>query len=296
MGIGQKAYGALRARVPAGLRSSVAGGVEAVGVATSRLRVLPSFLIVGAQRCGTNSLYEYLVEHPAVGRAMPGQEVHFFDTSFLRGLAWYRGHFPTRLWVRSAAGRVGCPAVTGESSPYYMFHPLAPERIASTLPGVRLIVLLRNPVDRAYSHFHHERSRGNEPLGFEEALDREAERLEGEVERILAEPTYNSFSHQHHAYLARGVYADQLEVLYSLFPEDRISIILSERLFSEPQRIEAEVLEFLGLPPGAPRGYERHNAGQYTEMPAGLRRRLADHFTDSNHRLAGILGTDPPWA
>lgn len=296
MGIGQQAYGGLRSRVPAGLRSSVAGSVEAVGVSTSGLRSLPAFLIVGGQRCGTNSLYEYLVEHPAIARAMPQQEVHFFDTNFSRGLSWYRGHFPTRLWLRATEARAGCAAVTGESSPYYMFHPLAPERIASTLPDVRLIVLLRDPVDRAYSHFHHERSRGNETLGFEEALDREPERLQGEVERILADPGYNSFSHQHHSYLARGVYADQLQVLSSLFPQDRISTVLSERLFSEPQQVESEVLDFLGLPPGTPRAHGRHNAGRYTEMPAPLRRRLADHFADSNHRLASLLGSDPAWS
>ncbi len=296
MRIGQKAYGALRTRVPVSLRSSIAGGVEAVGVSTSSLRVLPTFLIVGGQRCGTNSLYEYLIEHPAVGRALPGQEVHFFDSAFGRGLDWYRGHFPTRLWMRSAEARAGCPAVTGESSPYYMFHPLAPERIARTLPEARLIALLRDPVDRAYSHFHHERARGNEPLGFEEALDREAERLEGEVDRILADPTYNSFSHQHFSYQARGAYADQLQVLSSLFPPNQLLIVVSERLFSEPESVEAEVVEFLGLPPATPRVYERHNAGRYTEMPPSLRRRLADHFASSNDRLAGILGADPPWS
>ncbi len=296
MGIGQQTYGALRARVPSGFRSSIADGVEAVGVSTSGWRVLPSFVIVGGQRCGTNSLYEYLVEHPAVGRALPQQEVHFFDTSFWRGPDWYRGHFPTRLWMRATEARAGHPAMTGESSPYYMFHPLAPQRIAATLPDVRLIVLLRNPVERAYSQFHHERSNGNEALGFEEALDREPERLAGEVERILGDPRYNSFSHQHHSYLARGHYADQLETLYASFPQERISIVISERLFSEPDRVESEVLDFLGLPPVASRSYGRHNAGRYTEMPASLRRRLTEHFEESNHRLAGMLGIDPPWS
>lgn len=296
MGIGEQAYGALRARVPTSLRASVAGGVEAVGVSTSALRTLPAFLIVGGQRCGTNSLYEYLAAHPAVSRALPGQEVHYFDTNFAEGLGWYRGHFPTRLWMRAAEARAGRPAISGESSPYYMFHPLAPQRIAATLPGVRLLVLLRDPVDRAYSQFHHERSNGNETLEFEAALDRESERLEGEVGRIIADPGYNSFSHQHHSYTARGLYADQLDVLRSLFPEERMSFVLSERLFEEPQQVEAEVLSFLGLPSRASGDYGRHNAGRYTEMPAALRQRLADRFADSNHRVAGILGSDPHWS
>jgi hypothetical protein len=296
LGIGQQAYGALRDRVPTNLRASVAGGVEAVGISTSSLRTLPTFLIVGGQRCGTNSLYEYLAAHPAIGRALPGQEVHYFDTNFTEGLSWYRGHFPTRLWLRAAEARAGCPAITGESSPYYMFHPLAPQRIATTLPRVRVLVLLRDPVDRAYSQFHHERANGNETLGFEEALDRESERLDGEVERIVADHRYNSFSHQHHSYVARGQYADQLGVLRSLFPAERMSIVLSERLFQEPKQVEEEVLAFLGPPARTSGTYARHNAGRYTEMPAALRHRLAARFADSNHRVAGILGFDPHWS
>jgi hypothetical protein len=112
----------------------------------------------------------------------------------------------------------------------------------------------------------------------------------------LRDPRYNSFSHQHHSYLARGHYADQLETLYASFPKDRVSVVLSERLFSEPQKVEGEVLDFLGLPPVASRSYGRHNAGRYVEMPSALRRRLSDHFEGSNHRLAGMLDTDPPWS
>lgn len=291
----QRAYGALRSRIPPRFRLAAADGVEAMGVATSGLRVLPTFLIVGGQRCGTNSLYEYLVDHPAVGRALPGQEVHYFDVGYDHGLDWYRGHFPTRLWMRSAEARSGCRPLTGESSPYYMFHPLAPERILRTLPDVRLLVLLRNPVDRAHSHYHHERSRGHESLGFEEALERESARLAGEAERIRLDPSYTSFNHQHFSYLARGAYADQLDVLYSMFPSDHILVVLSESLFSAPGNVRADVLEFLRLPARSREGYKQHNAGVYSEMSGGLRRRLAHHFAASNHSLSRFLGVDPPW-
>jgi hypothetical protein len=96
--------------------------------------------------------------------------------------------------------------------------------------------------------------------------------------------------------VARGQYADQLAVLRSLFPAERLSVILSERLFREPKQVEEEVLSFLGLPPRTSGTYRRHNAGRYTEMPAALRHRLADRFADSNHRVAGILGFDPHWS
>ncbi|HEX7247336.1 MAG TPA: sulfotransferase domain-containing protein [Actinomycetota bacterium] len=292
----ERTYRMIRSRVPRALRTGAASGAEAVGVATSGLRVLPSFVIVGGQRCGTNSLYEYLVDHPAVGRAMPGQEVHFFDTSFDRGLDWYRAHFPTRLWMRAARARTGVEPQTGESSPYYMFHPLAPGRIAATLPEVRIIVLLRNPVDRAISHFHHERSRGHEPLErLSEAIAREPERLAGEAARIVAEPGYRSPAHQRFSYVARGQYADQLATILELFEPGRVLVVVSERLFGEPEAVLAEVQEFLGLPVRLGGEYERHNAGSYRDIDATLRRSLAGRFSGSNERVAAMLGVDPPW-
>jgi hypothetical protein len=286
----------MRARVPRDWRGTLADAVERFGEVTGGSRILPSFLIVGGQRCGTNSLYAYLLEHPAVMRALPHQEVHYFDLHHDRGLRWYRGHFPTMAWARVTGARTGHPALTGESSPYYMFHPLAPERIAATLPGARLLVLLRDPVDRAYSQFHHERSRGNESLGFEDALEHEAARLEGEEDRIRREPGYVSFSHQHHSYLSRGRYADQLETVFAAIPRDHVAVVVSERLFAEPETVESEVLDFLGLPPASDRPHGRHNAGRYDEMPPALRRRLADHFAEPNHRLAAMLGCDLPWS
>ena len=291
----ERAYRAIRAGVPPGLRARAATSAEAVGIATSALRVLPSFVIAGGQRCDTNSLYEYLVDHPAVGRAMPGQEVHYFDVAFDRGLDWYRGHFPTRMWMRTARARTGVRPLAGESSPYYMFHPSAMERIASTLPDARIVVLLRNPVDRAISHFHHVRSRGHEPLELSEAIEREPERLEGEAERLVRDPSYHSFRHQHFSYVARGQYADQLDSISGLFPPEHVSVVVSERLFSEPETVHAEVQEFLGLPVRKRRHYERHNAGRYTDVSASLRRSLADRFAASNERVAAKLRVDLPW-
>src|SRR5580692_9445955 len=125
--------------------------------------MLPGFLIVGAQRCGTTSMYRALSEHPEVRKAVLHKGVHYFDMNYGRGLGWYRAHFPL--------ARGG--GVTFESSPYYLFHPLAAERIAADLPGVKLIVLVRDPVERAYSAYTHERARGFETESFEQAIERE---------------------------------------------------------------------------------------------------------------------------
>src|SRR5438093_4320202 len=156
----------IAARTPKPLVRGVKAGIRAVyATPTSKLRVLPDFLIIGAQRAGTTSLYRYLSRHPAVAPAVLAKGAHYFDTAFDRGLPWYRGHFPTRMTAERIRAREGTFA-TGEGSPYYLFHPLAAERIAAALPGVKLVALLRDPVERASSHWVHEAERGFEQLSF----------------------------------------------------------------------------------------------------------------------------------
>jgi Sulfotransferase domain len=144
-------------------------------------RPLPDFLILGAQRSGTTSLYNYLAAHPLVLPAVPSKGVHYFDKHADRSLRWYRAHFPTRAQRRRREHPAGSPTVTGEGSPYYLFHPHGPARAAAAVPDARLIVMLRDPVERAYSHYQQEYARGFEDAGsFEAALDLEPSRLEGE--------------------------------------------------------------------------------------------------------------------
>src|SRR3984957_14987386 len=183
------------------------------GRLTHQVRMLPGFLIVGAQRGGTKSMYRTLSQHPAVLKAVLHKGVHYFDTGYDHTMGWYQGHFPLRVRAARARRATGDEPLTFESSPYYMFHPLAAGRISRDLPGVKLLVLVRDPVERAYSAHAHELARGYETEPFERALELEDERLAGEAERIVAEPGYLSHSHQHHAYLTRGLYADQLERL-----------------------------------------------------------------------------------
>jgi Sulfotransferase domain len=263
---------------------------------TSGLRLLPDYLILGAQRAGTTSLHRYLIQHPAVRSLLWTKEVHFFDTNYSKGMAWYASHFPTRASGWLLRRRSGAHLVTGEASPYYLFHPLVPGRVAAHLPEVKLIALLRDPVQRAYSHYQHERSRGFETLGFDEAVAREPQRLAGEAERLLADPGYVSFNHQHYSYLARGLYADQLAAWRAHFPTDRLLVLGSERFFADPAAALARVLAFLDLPTFTPEGYERHNAcDYYGGMEQELRRRLAAHFQEPNERLYAALGDDLGW-
>jgi hypothetical protein len=231
-----------------------------------------------------------LSQHPAIFSAVLGMEVHYFDTGYGRGLDWYRNHFPC-----PAAQTVGTQPVAFESSPYYMFHPLAAERIFRDLPGVKLLVLLRDPVERAYSAHAHEVALGYETEPFERALDLEAARLEGEVERILADPAYASFSHQHHAYRTRGQYAEQLERLEEIFGRERLHVVDSESFFTDPEPVYDGVLEFLRLPRGGHPAFRRRNARPRAPMSAIIRAALEEHYRPHDERLAGWLCHEPSW-
>ncbi len=265
------------------------------GRLTSGARMTPDFLIIGGQRCGTTSMYRTLREHPSVLPAVLHKGVHYFDTSYSKGMGWYRAHFPLEATARRVAERTGVRPLTFESSPYYMFHPLAADRIATDLPGVKVLVLLRDPVERAYSAHAHELARGFETEDFETALALEESRLAGEAERLLTEPGYASPSHQHHAYLQRGRYVEHLERLEKTFGRDRMHVVDSHEFFTHPEPVYDGVLDFLGLPhPGYP-AFERHNARPRTPMGEALRLRLDEHFAPYDDRLAEWLGHPVSW-
>lgn len=257
---------------------------------TAGSRALPDFIIIGAQRAGTTSLYNYLVEHE---RILPShsKEVHFFDNHYGRGLGWYRAHFPTR---RSMAGD-GLSRVTGEATPYYMFHPHAPGRIADSIPEVRLIVLLRDSIDRAISHHQHEVRMGVEKLSFADAVEAEPRRLAGEMERLENDPGYYSFNLQHYSYLARGEYAAQLRRWLDLFPREQILALKSEDFYAEPALALEQTFHFLGLTPQPQASYRKYNEGRYEPMSGELRRRLEEHFAPHNRELAHVLGPQFTW-
>jgi hypothetical protein len=266
---------------------------------TSGIRMLPDYIIIGAQRAGTTSLHRHLLKHPNVARALLGLKgMHYFSTNYSRGFSWYRSHFPTNAAKARFEAANGSPLVVGEGSPYYIFHPVALERMREALPDTKVIVMLRDPIARAYSHYQHMLFEGLERVPtFEEALALETERLEGEVARIVADPRYRSFHHQHHSYLTRGDYAGQIEKLWSLFPKEQTLILRSEDFLKDAASGLKEVVDFLGLPPFEfPAELREHNVGRYPKIDPETKARLAKHFRDSNERLYQLLGRDMGWA
>ncbi len=255
---------------------------------TSSRRVLPGFIVIGAQRAATTSLYRHIVEHPDVESAWPSKGVHYFDNHPKNSLDWYRAHFPV--------DHDGRP-MSGEGAPYYLFHPLVPGRVAQSLPDVRVIAILRDPVERAYSQYKQEYARGFEDAAtFEEALDLEPQRLQGEERRMIERPGYQSYSHQHHSYVARGMYLDQLTAWERELPAERMLVLQTERFSADPAVGMHEVFEFLGLDPVLKDDYKKYNARPYADMNPATRERLAVTFDEPNRRLYEHLGTDFGWS
>jgi hypothetical protein len=265
------------------------------GRITAPLRMSPGFLICGAQRCGTTTMYRTLSQHPGVLPAVLHKGVHYFDTGYANGRGWYQAHFPLQSTARRAERRTATAPMTFESSPYYLFHPLAAQRIARDLPGVRIIVLLRDPVERAYSAHTHESARGFETESFERALELEDGRLAGEEDRIVADETYNSHSHQHHSYLARGRYIHQVRRMEAAVGPDRLHVLDAEDMFTDPEPVWRDVAEFLGLSPEPLPRFEQHNARPRTTMDGSLRTALREKFEADDAELEAWWGRVPSW-
>jgi len=245
-----------------------------------RGRMLPEFVIIGAAKCGTTSLYAWLCDHPRVEKARM-KEIHYFSFYHYRGDDWYRHFFPSERERRSFAAQHGRPFITGEASPSYMLDPLAPPRMAKLIPRAKLIVQLRNPVDRAYSQFQMRRREGEEPIeSFMTAVDTEEHKRDPSVTRT---------------YLARGRYAEQLERWFEFFPRTQIHILTMDELAADPQGVLDSVHGYLGIAPRRAEHLEPRFGAQYDPLPADARARLNDYFAAHNKRLYELLGEDFGW-
>ncbi len=278
--------------MPAWLRKSAKGLALAYRRVTSRDRALPDFIIVGAQKAGTSSLFHYLCQHPQLVPPFT-KEVHFFDGGlhpgvdpFEKGPAWYRAHFPPK-------GTLGECRQTFEASPLYLFNPLVPERIHDLVPTVKLIALLRNPTERAISHYFHERRAGHETLPVMEALLAEEQRLAP----VMASGDYQSDTFMNFSYKQRGLYKEQLERFAAYFPWSQILVLSSEEFFREPGQTLRRVFEFVGIDAEfrvgdlKPRNVGRDKAKVGPEVYSYL----DDYFAPHNQALYRLIGQGFDW-
>ncbi|MBA2535548.1 MAG: sulfotransferase domain-containing protein [Rubrobacter sp.] len=259
---------------------------------------LPDFAVIGARKAGTTYLYDLVTRHPLVEPAAV-KEVHYFDNLIeVEAPRWYRQCFPK---PRYEDGR---STITGEATPDYLAHPLAPERMARMVPEARLIVLLRNPVERAYSDYQHVARRGQEPLPFEEAIKLEEAAMAGSKAPRSANPSgtggETTEGADRRGYLHRGIYVDQLLRWRRFFPEERMLVLKSEDLFMRTPEVLRLVLGYLELPEWEletrEKTGEKRNEGDYKRgIDPATRRRLERFFEPHNQRLYEYLGTNFGW-
>lgn len=261
---------------------------------TAGFHAWPDHVIIGAQKSGTTSLFFYLRDHPYVAWT-PVKEINFFTRNFEQGPHWYRRHFPTTAYLHYNRLVLGRRLRVGEASPGYLAYPHAARRLAAMLPHARLIVMLRNPVERAYSHYQHVVRQGFEPLSFAAALAAEESRIGPERERMRLDEHHPPTRYLRYAYRANGIYADQLRPWLEAFPRPQLLLLQSEAFFADTPAAFEQVTRFLGVPVWQPQAFAPFNQGRYPPMDDRTRSQLANHFAPHNRRLYELTGADYAW-
>ena len=257
--------------------------------------VLPDFYIIGFVKCGTTSLYEYLISHPNV-HPPKGKEIDYFDRLYSRGINWYKMGFPLKFHRFIATRIFRRPFLTGEATPRYIENPHAPHRIKQVTPNAKFIILLRNPTTRAFSQYNMNLRNDYEYRNFEDALNHETERIEGRMQKMEQDPGYYSWNYDLYGYSEHGIYVDKIKHWMEVFPKEQFLIIQSEEFLEHKSKTFEQVLKFLGLPVWEPDEYVLYKKRDYKEsMDPELRKKLTDNFKPHNQRLYEFLGRKFDW-
>lgn len=260
--------------------------IRRIRLSTAQWRKLPDFIIIGAQKSGSSSLYWWLYQHPQISMSFD-KETKFFDRHYSKGIAWYRHQFPLTSTKNKLAG---------DNTPYYVFHPLVPERVHKACPDTRFIAILRNPIDRAYSQYQMERRKGRElNATFEGAIKGELERIKLARIEVNNNPLENNHIHENTSYLSRGLYIDQIEDWLKWFDLKQLLVLESESLFKEPETGLKSVYDFLGVSNVIANDLTPYNVVSYASMDPELREELSGFFAPYNKRLERLLGMKFNW-
>ena len=235
---------------------------------TAAWRDLPDFIVLGTMKSGTTSFFNYLAQHPQV--APPVQKaVRYFSRYPDQDVDWYRSFFPMNKGSR----------ITGEASPRYFWVDTAPAQIKATVPDAKLIVLLRNPIDRAFSQYHMQ-TKGDDGVPFEHAID----------------PEHPDYLEDKRHYLERGCYARYAKRWLTLFPREQMLFLHFENFLADPLSGMKSVFDFLGLEEVYPSDLTPRVVGSYSKMLPETRARLNEHFREPNAELTELLGPEFSWA
>ena len=260
---------------------------RAYRIMTNQLRVLPDFVVIGSTKSGTTSLHYYLIQHP---RIISERNVHFFEYMQTNSIEWYRAHFPTKAYKNFKKLTVG------EQTATYLFHPLIPKRIHTTIPNAKLIVVLRNPVDRAYSNYKHQVREGIEKRTFEEAIKSELKRIE--ICKNNSEYKINNDDFSNHvifSYLRHGIYVDFIKAWMEFFTKEQFLILPTYDLNNNRAKFLKQVFDYLNVQNFEIKDVERQNVGEYKKLDKSMRKFLVDYYRPHNERLFKLLEKNFDW-
>ena len=246
----------------------------------------PDFLLIGAMKAGTTSLFDYICQHP---RILPPEqkELHYYDRTIYDGdtLDDYLRRFPSKAEDQ----------LSGEATPYYLRHPHCPAWIKRDFPDVRLMAILRNPTDRAYSHYNQRFTKGKEHRDFQQIIAEEDDAVRAEWQAVCDDPELAPRVSKQNSYLSRSRYAEQLEAWFECFPREQMLVLFSEELSAQPEQEMKRVFDHLGIDSVSVDTAQRRNVRKYDPMPAETRALLDSYFAQDRARLADMLGITLPW-
>jgi hypothetical protein len=241
------------------------------------LKPLVQFIVIGAQKAGTTALFDYMGDMPGLSLSRT-KEVHFFDDESVDWSAPDYGAYHAQFDAEA-------PGLKGEATPIYVYWPRSLERIKAYNPRMRLILMLRDPVERAWSHWRMEFARGAETQAFSWCI------REGRQRLFEGEPWGH---HREFSYVERGFYGEQVERLFSLFPRDQVLILGAETLQSDPASVLGRIADFLGAPAPPPVKSRRIHVGrEFAGLTAEDVAYLRTLYARDTARLKALTGWSP---
>jgi len=257
---------------------------------TATIRTLPDFIVIGAKRCGTTSIYQYLENHPCIKKSSH-DHIGFFDDNFSLGELFYRSFFPTLYEKRRIETKHG-KCLTYDVTSTYIQSSKSAQNIFSMIPNVKLIAILRNPIDRAYSEYNLNAKSDNNIKSFEYYVENELKEIKKEDQ--MFENKY-TFDKQKKNYLRRGFYFEQLKPWFDLFSGENLLVISTEDLGSNSNEIFHKIFRFLEIPDYKIDNKKRYEKGQYSKLDDKLREKLIEFYKPMNEKLFNLIGERYNW-
>jgi len=258
---------------------------------SSPFRVLPECFVIGVVRSGTTSLYHYLGQHPCIVSSAY-DELGYFDDNYHLGINWYKSLFPTKSTKNKIIKKHG-KFLTYDVTPFYIYNPLVARRISESFPKAKIISNLRNPIDRVYSNYIIMLQDGDTNKTFEEMVQIAMDEINKNKSKLNDEAYIVDTFYEN--ILARGFYADQLEIWFEKFQKKQLLMIPSEDLAQKTDQVLTKVFEFLDLPYFKIKDFTRQNKREYHPMKDETRKLLVEFYKPHNKKLFDMLGSKFDW-